>query len=65
MATDVNQGIDTLGLETELDRLEQETSKMLALLRDRHVGLSTWRFLVGQRALAIQQSFKTLGMVKE
>lgn len=59
------QAEETLHLDQELDRLEQECSRLLALLRDRHVGLSTWRFIVGQRTTAINQIFKELGMVKE
>ena len=38
---------ETLHVDQELDKLEQECSQLLALLRDRHVGLSTWRFIVG------------------
>ena len=56
---------ETLHLDQELDRLEMECSKLVALLRDRHVGLSTWRFLVGQRATAIQQIMKELGMTND
>lgn len=57
------QAEETLHLNQELDRLEQECSKLLALLRDRHVGLSTWRFIVGERAVAINTAFRELGMV--
>lgn len=56
---------ETLHLDQELDRLEMECSKLVALLRDRHVGLSTWRFLVGQRAMSIQQIMKELGMTND
>lgn len=56
---------ETLHLDQELDRLEMECSKLVALLRDRHVGLSTWRFLVGQRATSIQQIMKELGMTND
>lgn len=56
---------ETLRLDQELDRLEMECSKLVALLRDRHVGLSTWRFIVGQRAVAIQQIMKELGMTND
>ena len=63
MANDLNSGVETLHIDTELDRLEGECSKLLALLRDRHVGLQTWRFLVGERAVAINNLFKELGMV--
>lgn len=56
---------EPLHLNQELDRLEMECSKLVALLRDRHVGLSTWRFLVGQRATVIQQIMKELGMTND
>lgn len=56
---------ESLHLNQELDRLEMECSKLVALLRDRHVGLSTWRFLVGQRATVIQQIMKELGMTND
>lgn len=62
---DLSSGEETFQLDVELDRLEQECSKLVALLRDRHVGLSTWRYLVGERAQAVQRCFTELGMVKE
>ena len=55
---------ETLHIDQELDKLEQECSQLLALLRDRHVGLATWRFIVGQRSTAIVKIMQELGMVE-
>lgn len=54
-----------LDIEKQLDLLETDCQQLLNLLRDRHVGLQTWRFLVGQRASDVIAHFRELGMLDD
>lgn len=52
-------------IEADLDVLEEECSNLLNLLRDRHVGLMSWQYLVGCRAEKVIEAMNQLGMVKK
>ena len=52
-------------IEQDLDQLEEECSQLLNLLRDRHVGLISWQYLVGDRAAKVIAAMDHLGMVKK
>lgn len=54
----------TDNLTEQLDALETECMQLVALLRDRHEGLMTWRHIVGGHAKTIATMMVDLGMVK-
>lgn len=54
----------TDSLTEKLNALEDECMQLVALLRDRHEGLMTWRHIVGGHAKTITKMMVDLGMVK-
>jgi hypothetical protein len=61
--TDKDKEHDVEALETQLNDLENECSHLIALLRDRHVGLVSWRYLTGDRMKKVKQIIEELGVV--
>lgn len=45
----------------DLDKLQEETEKLLALLKDRQSGLYTWHESMAERMVAIKRLIKEAG----
>jgi hypothetical protein len=51
-------------VSVDLDELQRETEKLLALLRDRHPGLITWSVAVGSQVSKLRQLISAIGLAE-